>query len=125
MASRRRTFKMAEQIREFIAWELERSADPRFNLVTITSVVVSPDMRQAKIYWLVSGDDERKRGVDKAFSYAEGYLKRNLAKQLSTRFIPELKFYYDDTLDVSESVIRLLNRVRDEEEKRQESQEGE
>lgn len=116
---------MAEQIREFIAWELERSADPRFHMVTITSVVVSPDMRQAKVYWLVSGDKGRKAEVETAFLNADGFLKRNIAKELKTRFIPELKFFYDDTLDVSESVVRLLNKVRDEEEKRREAQESE
>ena len=50
MANKRRVYKVAERIQGLIAMELQRVADPRFHLVTITSVVVSPDLRNAKIY---------------------------------------------------------------------------
>ena len=52
--SQRRIFQIGERIREVIAEQLQRVADPRFELVTITSVMVSPDLRNAKVYWVVS-----------------------------------------------------------------------
>ena len=45
MSERRRTYRVAERIREIIAWELQRTADPRFHLVTVTSVMVTADLR--------------------------------------------------------------------------------
>lgn len=110
--SQRRTFKMAEQIQEFIAWELQRVADPRFHLVTVTSVILSPDKRNAKVYWIVSGGPERREEVTEAFESAAGLFKRAIAKGLKVRFIPELKFYYDDTFDTSDEVARLLEKAR-------------
>jgi ribosome-binding factor A len=114
VATKRRTFRLAEQIREMIAWQLQKAADPRFNMVTVTSVVLSPDMRNAKVYWVVSGGNKNIPDVDEAFESAEGLFKRALAKDLKLRFIPSIKFYYDDTFDVTDNVGRLLSRVKNE-----------
>lgn len=114
MANKRRTFRLAEQMREMIAWQLQKAADPRFNLVTITNVVVSPDMRNAKIYWVATGVQEDTTEIDNAFKNAEGLFRRALAKELKLRFIPELRFYYDNTFDVSDHVSRLITRVVEE-----------
>lgn len=108
MANKRRVFKVAEKARMVLANELFRVSDPRFNLVTITSVVVSPDLRNIKAYWMVSGDVARRNEVAAAFEGATGLFKRVLADELSTRFAPDIRFYYDDTLDTTENVERLL-----------------
>lgn len=114
MANKRRTYRLAEQIREMIAWQLQRAADPRFNMVTITSVVVSPDMKNAKAYWVVSGSKDNIPEVTDAFESAAGLFKRSLAKELKLRFIPSIKFFYDDTFDVSDSVNKLFEKIRTE-----------
>lgn len=114
MANKRRTFRLAEQMREMIAWQLQKAADPRFHMVTITNIVVSPDMKHAKVYWVVSGVDRDIQEISEAFEHAEGLFKRTLAKELKLRFIPDLRFFYDDTFDVSDAVTKLLDRVRQE-----------
>src|SRR5262245_53124124 len=110
MANRRRVFQIAEKIRNVVALEILHAADPRFSLVTITAVV-SPDLRQAKIYWVVSGDEERHAEVEEAFEAAAGLLKRVIGKELGIRFVPEIKFFYDDTLDATEEVERLFAKI--------------
>ena len=115
--SQRRIFQIGERIREVIAEQLQRVADPRFELVTITSVMVSPDLRNAKVYWVVSlisaADRElRVKEVQEAFESAAGLFKKTLAKQLGIRFVTEVRFYYDDTLDTAEHVERLMAKVR-------------
>jgi ribosome-binding factor A len=80
MAKQRRVHKIAEQIRNCIALQLQRVADPRFSLVTITSAVVSPDLRNAKVYWMVSGDAERRDDVSEAFANAAGLFRRAIAQ---------------------------------------------
>lgn len=116
MANKRRVFKVAEKVRALIAMELHRVADPRFLMVTITSAVVSHDLRHVKIYWVTSGDSNRKQEVAEAFEGAAGMFRRILGKELGIRFVPDMRFYYDDTLDASEEVDRLLSRIRPPEE---------
>jgi len=117
MAGSRRVYQIAERIRELVAAHLIHTADPRFSLVTITSVMVSPDLRQAKVYWVVSfpsdiNRDERIAEVNEAFENAEGLFRRLLAKELGVRFVPALRFYYDDTLDTVERVEQLMERIK-------------
>jgi ribosome-binding factor A len=120
MAERRRTFRVSERIRELIASEVLRMADPRFGLVTITSVVTSADLRHAKVYWMMSGGKERVPQVTDAFEHAEGLFRKLLARELGTRFVPELRFYYDDTIDTVHTVEELLNRISAENKARDE-----
>ena len=105
---------MAEKIRALVAEELNRVADPRFEMVTVTSVKVSSDLRHARVYWVVSGGAHRIAEVKEAFSSAEGLFRRVLAKDLKIRFVPELEFFYDDTLDTCEQVEQLMARIHEE-----------
>lgn len=117
MSGQRRIFQIGERIKEVVAEQLQRAADPRFSLVTITSVMVSPDLRNAKVYWVVSlvsgvDRDQRIAEVQGALESAAGHFRKLLGKQLGIRFIPELRFYYDDTLDTVENVERLMAKIR-------------
>ncbi|MBX7143014.1 MAG: 30S ribosome-binding factor RbfA [Oligoflexia bacterium] len=112
MASPRRVHKVAEKVRGLIAMELQRVADPRFSLVTITSAVVSRDLRHVKVYWMVTGNSVRRAEVEQAFEGATGLFRRLLADGLGTRFVPDMRFYYDDTLDASDEIDRLLAKIR-------------
>jgi ribosome-binding factor A len=117
MSGSRRVYQVAERIKEIVAEHLVHSADPRFQLVTVTSVMVSPDLRNCKVYWVVSfvsGVDRQARiaEVDEALENAGGLFKRILAKQLNIRFVPDVRFYYDDTLDTVEHVERLMGKIR-------------
>lgn len=112
MSSRRRVFRVAEQVRNIVATALTRVADPRLAMVTITSVVISSDLRHAKVYWMVSGDNARRDEVAQGFERAGGHFRRLIAQGLGVRFVPEVKFFYDDTFDTRDEVDRLLDRAR-------------
>lgn len=114
MAKQRRVHKIAEQIRNSVALQLQRVADPRFSLVTVTSATVSPDLRNAKVYWMVSGDEERRAEVAEAFASAAGLFRRAIGAELGVRFVPELSFFYDDTFDQRDSIDRLFERINAE-----------
>lgn len=106
MANQRRVYKISEQVRMFIASELQRISDPRLQMVTITSVRVSQDLKHAKVYW--SADKKRIKEIEAGFISANGYFRKALAKAVELKFIPTLKFYYDDTLDTYAEVDALL-----------------
>ena len=124
MPSQRRVFMVAEQIRDLIALQLMQVADPRFSLVTVTSVIVSPDLRQAKVYWVAAGGPDRIPDVQEAFAHAAGRFKRVLSKALGIRFVPELHFFYDDTLDTVDEVERLFARIHEGEKSPKDSEPG-
>jgi len=98
-------------VREIVALQLLQMTDPRFSLVTVTSASISPDLRNAKVYWSVVGGKERTEEVREAFRHAEHIFRRALAKELSVRFVPEIRFYYDDTADTAATVDALLKRI--------------
>ena len=112
MAEQRRVYKIAEQIRSVIATEMYNLADPRFTLVTITSVVVNADLKHAKIYWSVLQSEFKQKEIEEAFKSAAGILRRVLAKKLLIRHIPAIRFYYDNTAETSIEVQRLLEGIK-------------
>ena len=108
----RREYKVAEKVKEIVATELLKTNDPRLNLVTISAVTCTPDLRLAKIYWVVSGTAATKSQVQQAFDDAASYFRRAVAASLNARFTPELRFYYDDTLDTVAEVEKLFEKIR-------------
>ena len=88
-------------------------ADPRFYLVTIASAVMSSDLRHAKVYWLIHGDEERRAEAQEAFDGAAGHFKRLISRELGIKFAPTVSFFYDDTLDQADEMERLFQRIRE------------
>lgn len=113
MAGRRR-YRVSERIREILGRALLDLTDPRFELVTITRVIVNRDLREAKVYWNVYGDSRRVDDTTAAFITAGGLLRRIVGEKLQIKFVPQLKFFYDDTLDTVAEVEKLLARVEEQ-----------
>jgi ribosome-binding factor A len=114
MVSDRRTYRVAEKLRGIISRELIVIADPRFFLVTVTSVVVNQDLSEAKVYWSVTGGKERLQEVTEAFAASASILRKNISKPLGLRTVPRLRFFYDDTLDTMAEVGKLLAKVKEQ-----------
>ncbi len=74
---------------------------------------MSSDIKLAKIYF-VTGDSANKKEVEEGFDKAGGFIKRSLAKELKLRYMPDLRFYYDDTLDYSFRIEEILKKISDE-----------
>lgn len=109
MTKKRRAFRVAEKLRSIVAQALLFARDERFQLVTISSVRMSSDLHYAKIFWMVTNPEQRREIVQAALNEKVGVLRRQVAKDLGTRTVPELEFIYDDTLDAIENVERLLH----------------
>jgi ribosome-binding factor A len=71
--------------------------DPRLKMATITSVKVSRDLKQARIYFATSGGIQKKGATIKGFSSAHGFIKRTLAHELDLKYMPDIKFFYDES----------------------------
>jgi ribosome-binding factor A len=82
--------------------------DPRVGFVTVTAVKTSPDLRQARVYVSVLGDDEEREGSLAGLQSAHGYLQRRVASELRLKHTPALEFVYDETVERGMRINELL-----------------
>ena len=83
--------------------------DPRLQMITITTVKMSRDLRLARIYFIISGDRKEIEEANQGLKNALGYLKRVLGREVDLRYIPDLKFYYDESFDYGSKIDKILN----------------
>ena len=102
--------RVDEAMREVLSSTITQGIkDPRVGFVTVTAVNTSPDLRHARVFVSVFGDDNaRKLSLDGLRS-AHGFLQRRVAVELRLKHTPTLEFAYDDTLDRVERVAKLLD----------------
>jgi ribosome-binding factor A len=108
----RRTDRVAEEIREEVAQIVARELkDPRLGFVTVTRVDVTPDLHLARVHVGVLGDDRQRLKTMAGLKQAGGYVRRALGQRLRLRFTPEVVFLYDEGLEATDRVFRLLDEV--------------
>lgn len=104
-SSNRRVNEQArEVISEILLFEI---SDPRLDMVTITGVEVSYDRSVANVYY--STEPSRYTEVAQAFNAAAGRIRSLMAKKLSWRVAPELRFHLDKSVDNAERIAAALN----------------
>ena len=110
--SSRRVLKAAEAIREVVGMAiLADLKDPRIQNVTVTHVVVSPDMRQAKVHVSVMGDEKAQQLCLHGLQSAAGFLQQKIAKRIDTRYTPRIMFELDMGIKKSIAIAKLLEDV--------------
>jgi ribosome-binding factor A len=113
----RRTEKISQLLREEMARVLrEEATDPRLALVTLTRIDVAPDLSNAVVYWSVMGDNSEERidEVSDGLDSAAGFLRRRLARALSLRRTPELRFKHDASIELGSDTLSLLRSLSDD-----------
>jgi ribosome-binding factor A len=91
---------------------LKRIKDPRLKSATITDVKMSRDLRIARIYFTTTGNKNSVEEAIEGFKSAIGYVKRTLAGQLGLRYMPELRFFYDESFDYGSHIDKILKDVK-------------
>lgn len=109
--------KVNEQAREVIASILLFDvSDPRLHLVTITGCEVSYDRSACNVYYTT--DPDRYPEVQAAFEQAAGHIRSLMAKKLSWRVAPELRFHLDKSVDQAEAIGQALASEREHQQQR-------
>lgn len=112
MKSFPRADRVAAHIQKVLSESLHiKVKDPRLEMTVITGVKMSRDIKTARIYYSVSGGERAKMAAKKGFQEARGYIKRLLAKQLGLRYMPEIKFYYDESIDYGSKIESLIKSI--------------
>jgi ribosome-binding factor A len=102
--------RVNETIREVLGDAITAELkDPRIGFVTVTGVDTSPDLRSARVYVSVLGDDrQRERSLDGLRS-SHGVLQRKIATEMRLKRTPTLTFEYDDSVERGDRISRLLD----------------
>jgi len=105
--------RLAEEIRDVLGscFQGDILQDPRLSKVTITAVKLSPDLLNASVYYRVylEGEDEQTRA---GLEHAAGFFRRRIAESLRLRRVPELRFYYDFSVERGARIEYLLDQIR-------------
>ncbi len=109
----RRTERLNHLIQIEISDLLRRHInDPRLSgLISITRVSLSNDLKNATIMVSAIGAEPNRDEILNGFHSATGFLRRELAHRLKIRFVPELNFQFDDSIEQCVKLVNLIERV--------------
>ena len=103
--------RVDEAVREVLSDAItSEMKDPRVGFVTVTDVDTAPDLRHARVYVSVLGDDAKRRRSLDGLASAHGYLQRRVASELRLKHTPTLEFVYDDTSERGFRIAELIDR---------------
>ena len=104
--------KIAEALKKEISSIIQKELkDPRLGFVTITSVEITADLRYAKIFFSVLGEDKDYKKTKEALDSALGFIRRLIAQRIKLRFAPELSFREDKSCEYSIKIQKLLDEI--------------
>lgn len=102
--------RVAELIRRELAQIMSRELDePLARRATLTDVVVSRDLKNARVYFSTLAGASEAPAVAKVLNHAAGFLRHELRNRLAMKNTPELRFYFDDSLERGARIDRLID----------------
>ena len=108
---------LRQEIADLLTREVKDSALSSA-LISITDVETSPDLRVAKVYFSVYGDEEVIQAAEAHLKRASGFLHHNLKERLDLRHTPHLEFVVDRSLARGDRIMRLMRSIEEEREHR-------
>ncbi len=116
MLAGKRTIRVGEQIlKEIAVLLLESVKDPRVKSVTMTGIRLSKDLKHARVYYSVLGGRGEVGRAQAGLDSAKGYIKRKIGQRLALRYVPELLFIHDESLEVGTNLEKLLETLKRDE----------
>jgi ribosome-binding factor A len=105
----RRSFRVAYLLKAEISEIIRtRIKDPLIGFVTITEVTLTADLRAARVYFSVLGNEEQKQNSLKGLQRASTFIQNELAPKVRLRYLPTLQFYIDDSWTYGANIDQIL-----------------
>lgn len=121
-----RADKVAEAIRQEASLVIhDQLKDPRLGFVTVTKVEMTPDMRQAKVFYSVLGNELEYKKTQEALDSALGLIRKLVCERINLKFAPEIIFRPDRSGEHSVRIQELLDQIKRGDETRKEDIEDE
>ncbi|MBI2503109.1 MAG: 30S ribosome-binding factor RbfA [Candidatus Latescibacteria bacterium] len=112
MGSSYRINRVEELLRRELSDIVQHLGDPRLHMLTVVDVELTRDLKSAKVFVSSLGDQEQQLAATAALQQALGFVRREVAKRISLRQVPQLALVYDDTAERAARVGALLNQVK-------------
>ncbi len=112
-------FKRSQRVQELLLEEISNLImkglkDPRIGFVTVTKIELSNNIKHAKVFVSIMGNEVKKEESLSGLKSAKGFIRNQLGKNLHLKYIPELEFKIDESADHVEKITKLINRLHDE-----------
>jgi ribosome-binding factor A len=106
-----RKLRVQDLFKEEVALIIQREIrDPGMGFITVLGVKMSDDLRDAKVYLSIYGDEEQKAATLAALKRSKNYIKFLLGKRIQMRMMPELHFVIDDTYEKAARIEEILKK---------------
>ncbi len=112
--SGQRIERLQEQIKKEVSGIIRALKDPRVGFVSVTGVELSRDLRHAKVFVSIFGDEAEKQATLAALERARGHVRTEVGRRVRMRFTPEIHFVFDSSIERGARVMELLRQVRSE-----------
>jgi ribosome-binding factor A len=107
-----RPARVGDQLRQEISDLLSREVhDPGIGFLTITHVKVTPDLQSARVYYTTLGDEKARRESRRALERAAPFLRRQIGRRLRLKRVPELEFFFDESIERGDRIERILHEL--------------
>lgn len=107
--------RVQEALRQEISKILQNEIrDPRLGFLTITSVELTRDLRFARVYFSVLGEEKEKRLALKGLNSARGHIKGLLGDRIKLRYMPDIEFKIDESYEHTKKIYDILDRIKKE-----------
>lgn len=117
MAQGARPDRVGEQIRQELSQILSQQVqDPGIGFLTLTRVKVTPDLQLARVLYTVFGDEKQRKETQKALERALPYLRRQIGSRIRLRRVPDLQFFYDESVAHQDRIEKILIDLKHERE---------
>jgi ribosome-binding factor A len=103
--------RVNESVRSVVAEGVGALKDPRIGMVTVTGVVVTPDLGEATIYVSVLGNEKKRRATLAGLESARGVLQAKIGRELALRRTPQLSFTYDESVERGVRMTKLIDEL--------------
>ena len=113
--SSNRPDRVGEAIRDELSQLLARDVhDPGIGFITLTRVSVTPDLQLARVYYTSMGDEKAQRETARALTRATPFLRRQIGARVRLRRVPELTFFYDESIAHTDRIEQILQDLKAE-----------
>jgi ribosome-binding factor A len=115
MRQYKRSNRVGDLIREILSEMILRDlSDPRLEVVTITEVEVTDDLKQAWVFFSARGERLQEEAALQALTRAAGVMRKKLGREMRLRYIPELMFKVDHSFEYGSKIDRLIQTIQEE-----------
>ena len=113
MSIGKRAVRVGDQILKEIALiSLEKVKDPRLQGVTMTGIRLSNDLKAATVFYSVLGEKYQVEKAQAGLDSAKGFIKKEIALRMALRYVPEIRFMHDSSLESGSHLEKVFEEIR-------------